>query len=103
MVDLGGQYQRLKEEIDTTVQDVFQSTAFINGAPVKTFCERLSVYLDVPHVIPCGNGTDALRIALQALRISVGHEVIVPSFTYIAPLEAVASVGASPVVVDVDP
>ena len=103
MVDLSGQYRRLKEEMDTAVQDVFQSAAFINGAPVKIFCERLSDYLDVPHVIPCGNGTDALRIALQALRIGVGHEVIVPSFTYIAPLEAVASVGATPIVVEVDP
>ena len=103
MVDLAGQYLRLKDEIDAAVQDVFKSAAFINGFAVKTFCERLSTFLDVPHVIPCANGTDALRIALQALHIGAGHEVIVPAFTYIAPPEAIASVGATPVIVDVDP
>ena len=102
MVDLGSQYLRLKDEIDAAVQDVFQSAAFINGDAVKTFSERLSAYLDVPYIIPCGNGTDALCIALQALQIGPENEVIVPAFTYIAPLEAVASVGASPVLVDVD-
>ena len=89
--------------MDAAVLDVFRSADFINGDAVKTFCERLSAYLDVTHVIPCGNGTDALRIALQALQIGTGHDVIVPAFTYIAPLEAIASVGASPVLVDVDP
>ena len=103
MVDLRGQYLRLKDEIDRAVQDVFKSGAFINGAPVKLFCDRLASFLNTPHVIPCGNGTDALRLALQALNIGAEDEVLVPSFTYIAPLEAVASVGASPVVVDVDP
>jgi len=103
MVDLGSQYQRLKDEIDAAVQDVCTKGTYINGAPVRIFCERLASFLEVPHVIPCGNGTDALRIALQALRIGPENDVIVPSFTYIAPLEAVASVGASPVVVDVDP
>jgi len=103
MVDLSSQYLRLKDEIDVAVQEVFRSAAFINGAAVKTFCERLSAYLGTPNVIPCGNGTDALRIALQALHIGAGDEVIVPAFTYIAPLEAVASVGATPVLVDVDP
>ena len=103
MVDLSGQYLRLKDEIDTAVQEVLRSGAYINGSPVANFCERLASYLAVPYVIPCGNGTDALRIALQALGIGAEHEVIVPSFTYIAPLEAVASVGASSVVVDIDP
>jgi len=103
MVDLGSQYLRLKDEIDAAVQDVCTKGTYINGAPVRDFCERLASYLDVAHVIPCGNGTDALRIALQALRIGPENDVIVPSFTYIAPLEAVASVGASPVLVDVDP
>ena len=103
MVDLSSQYLRLKDEIDTAVQDVFKSGAYINGPAVKIFCERLASYLGIAHVIPCGNGTDALRIALQALRIGPENDVIVPSFTYIAPLEAVAAVGASPVVVDVDP
>ena len=103
MVDISGQYLRLKDEIDAAVQDVFKSGAYINGPAVKIFSERLAAYLDVPFVIPCGNCTDALRIALQALHIGADDEVIFPSFTYIAPLEAIASVGASPVVVDVDP
>lgn len=103
MVDLSGQYLRRQKEIDAAVRDVFESAAFINGAPVKTFCERLASYLNIPHVIPCGNGTDALRMAIQALNIGQEQEVIVPSFTYIAPVEAVASAGASPIVVDVDP
>ena len=103
MVDLSSQYLHLKNEIDSAVQDVFKSAEFINGAPVKTFCENLSSYMDVPHVIPCGNGTDALRIALQALNIGPENDVLIPAFTYIAPIEAVASVGASPILVDVDP
>ncbi|MDR2913878.1 MAG: DegT/DnrJ/EryC1/StrS family aminotransferase [Tannerella sp.] len=103
MVDLSSQYLRLKEEIDSAVQDVFKSAEFINGAPVKSFCERLSSYMNVPYVIPCGNGTDALRIVLQALQIGPENDVIVPAFTYIAPIEAIASVGASPIVIDVDP
>jgi dTDP-4-amino-4,6-dideoxygalactose transaminase len=103
MIDLSSRYLRLKKEIDTAVWDVFERADYINGAAVKTFCEHLSAYMDVPHVIPCGNATDALRLALQALHIGPGHEVIVPDFTYIAPVEAVASTGAVPVVVDVDP
>jgi dTDP-4-amino-4,6-dideoxygalactose transaminase len=103
MVDLSNQYLRLKEEIDAAIQEVFQSAAFINGAQVQIFCDRLSTFLDVPHTIPCGNGTDALQMALQALHIGHESDVIVPAFTYIAPLEAVASVGATPIVVDVDP
>jgi len=102
MVDLSSQYLRLKDEIDQAVKDVFKSGAYINGPAVKIFCERLASYLDIPHAIPCGNCTDALRIALQALQIGPENEVIVPAFTYIAPFEAIASVGASPVVVDVD-
>ena len=101
--DLSRQYLRLKKEIDKALQDVFKKADFINGEPVKTFCDRLASFVDVPFVIPCANGSDALRIALQALGIGPGSDVIVPAFTYIAPLEAVASVGASPIVVDVDP
>jgi dTDP-4-amino-4,6-dideoxygalactose transaminase len=103
MVDLGRQYLRLEKEINAAVRNVFESAAFINGAPVKTFCERLASYLNISHVIPCGNGTDALRLALQALNIGQEDEVIVPAFTYIAPVEAVASAGAFPIAVDVDP
>ena len=102
MVDLSSQYLRLKDEIDAAVQEVFLSAAFINGDAVRNFCEQLSACLDIPYIIPCGNGTDALRIALQALQIGPENEVIVPAFTYIAPLEAIASVGALPVLVDVD-
>ena len=103
MVDLSSQYLRLKKEIDLAVQDVFKSAEYINGAQVKTFCENLSSHMNVPYVIPCGNGTDALRIALQALNIGPENDVILPAFTYIAPIEAVVSVGASPIVIDVDP
>jgi dTDP-4-amino-4,6-dideoxygalactose transaminase len=102
MLDLGGQYLRLKDEIDTAVKEVFLSAEFINGTAVKTLCHRLSEYLDTPHVIPCGNCTDALRIALQALGIGLNDDVIAPAFTYIAPVEAIASVGASPILIDVD-
>jgi dTDP-4-amino-4,6-dideoxygalactose transaminase len=103
MTDLSSQYLRLKEEIDASVRNVFESAAFINGAPVKTFCARLASYMNVPHVIPCANGTDALCLALRALDAGPGDEVIAPAFTYIAPIEAIASAGASPVIVDVDP
>ena len=102
MVDLGSQYLRLKKEIDPAVQEVFKNADFINGTQVKIFCENLSSYMNVPHVIPCGNGTDALRIALQALNIGLGDDVLLPAFTYIAPAEAISSVGASPILVDVD-
>jgi len=103
MLDLSARYLRMKDEIDAAVQDVFKSGEYINGASVKIFSERLASYLNTPHVIPCGNGTDALRIALQALQIGPANDVLVPAFTYIAPLEAVVSVGASPILVDVDP
>ena len=103
MVDLSSQYLRLEKEIDKAVKDVFKSAEYINGNQVKIFSENLSSYMNVPHVIPCGNGTDALRIALQALNVGQESDVILPAFTYIAPIEAVASVGASPIVVDVDP
>jgi dTDP-4-amino-4,6-dideoxygalactose transaminase len=103
MTDLKAQYLRLKPEIDAAIRDVLQKTDFINGNAVKIFCKNMSGYLDIPYVVPCGNATDGLRIALQALDIGPEAEVIVPAFTYIAPVEAVASVGASPVLVDVDP
>jgi len=103
MVDLSSRYLRLKKEIDKAVQNVFKSADYINGSEVKTFCESLSSYMNVPYVIPCGNGTDALRIALQALNIGPEDDVLLPAFTYIAPAEAVAAVGASPILVDVVP
>ena len=77
MVDLHGQYYRLKEEIDIAMQAVIESSAFINGPQVKTFGDHLAGYLDIPYVIPCGNGTDALQIALMALELQPGDEVVV--------------------------
>lgn len=103
MVDLVGQYQRLKDEIDTAMQAVIESSAFINGPQVKEFSSHLATYLQVPHVVTCGNGTDALQIALMALKLQPGDEVIVPAFTYAAAAEVVALLGMTPVLVDVDP
>jgi len=82
MVDLHGQYLRFKEEIDEAMQVVIDSCAFINGPQVKTFAGHLADYLQVPYVIPCANGTDALQIALMALELQPGDEVILPAFTY---------------------
>ena len=103
MVDLHGQYLRFKAEIDESMQAVIDSCAFINGPQVKTFTGHLADYLQVPYVIPCGNGTDALQIALMALGLQPGDEVILPAFTYIAAAEVVALLGLAPVLVDVDP
>lgn len=103
MVDLKGQYQKIKPQIDTAIQDVIDQTAFINGAPVQTFAENLSTYLGGSHVVPCGNGTDAIQIALMGLGLQPGDEVIVPSFTYVATAEVVGLLGLIPVMTDVDP
>ncbi|RNI28056.1 DegT/DnrJ/EryC1/StrS family aminotransferase [Rufibacter immobilis] len=103
MVDLKGQYQRLKPEIDAAMQVVVESTAFINGPQVKTFSQHLAQYLQVDHVIPCANGTDALQIALMALDLPAGGEVIVPAFNYVATAEVIALLGLTPVFVDVLP
>ncbi|WP_181306598.1 DegT/DnrJ/EryC1/StrS aminotransferase family protein [Rufibacter sp. XAAS-G3-1] len=103
MVDLKGQYQRLKPEIDAAMQAVVDSTAFINGPQVKTFAQNLAQYLQVGHVIPCANGTDALQIALMALDLPAGGEVIVPAFNYVATAEVIALLGLKPVFVDVLP
>jgi len=81
MVDLHGQYLRLKGEIDAAMQSVIDSCAFINGNQVKSFISHLADYLNVPFVVPCGNGTDALQIALMALELKSGDEVILPAFT----------------------
>ncbi|MEP6845610.1 MAG: DegT/DnrJ/EryC1/StrS family aminotransferase [Panacibacter sp.] len=102
MVDLKTQYQKIKTEIDAAVIDVLESSAFINGKPVQQFAENLSAYLNVKHVIPCANGTDALQIAMMALGLEPGDEVITPSFTYIATTEVVALLRLTPVFVEVD-
>lgn len=103
MVDLKGQYQKIKSEVDEAVLEVIQSAAFINGPKVKEFQASLENYLGVKHVIPCANGTDALQIALMALGLQPGDEVIVPAFTYVATAEVIALLHLKPVMVDVDP
>lgn len=103
MVDLKRQYEKIKPEVDAAIQNVLSSTAFINGPDVNAFAGELAEYVGVKHVIPCANGTDALQIALMALDLQPGDEVITPSFTYIATVEVVALLGLKPVFVDVDP
>ncbi len=103
MVDLKGQYQKIKPEVDAAIQSVIDSTSFINGQPVKDFAANLEKYLGVKHVIPCGNGTDALQIAMMALKLKPGDEVIVPAFTYVATAEVIGLLGLTPVMVDVNP
>ena len=103
MVDLTRQYQGVKEEIRQAFDRILDSAAFINGPEVNAFQEDLERYLGVKHVIPCANGTDALQIALMALGLQPGDEVIVPTFTYVATAEVIALLGLNPVMVDVDP
>ncbi len=103
MVDLSAQYQKIKPEIDKAISEVINSTAFINGPAVKEFQVALEKYLGVKHVIPCGNGTDALQISMMALGLKPGDEVIAPDFTFIATAEVIALLGLTPVLVDVEP
>lgn len=103
MVDLKRQYLRIKPEIDAAIAGVLESTGFIGGPQVKSFSQNLAAYLDIAHVIPCANGTDALQIAMMALGLQPGDEVITPSFTYIATTEVIALLKLKPVFVDVDP
>ncbi|RLD89532.1 MAG: transcriptional regulator [Bacteroidetes bacterium] len=103
MVDLVGQYKKIKPEIDEAVLQVMETASFINGPAVKQFQENLQNYLGVKHVIPCANGTDALQVALMALGLQPGDEVITTSFTFIATAEVIALLRLTPVLVDVDP
>ncbi len=102
MVDLKQQYFKIKTEIDAAVLGVIESTAFIGGPQVSAFAQNLSQYLDIKHVVPCANGTDALQIAMMALGLEPGDEVITPSFTYIATTEVIALLKLKPVFVEVD-
>ena len=102
MVDLKGQYDKIREEVNAEIQKVLDTTAFINGPKVKEFASHLAEYNRVKHVIPCGNGTDALQIALMALGLKPGDEVVVPAFTYVATAEVIGLLGYTPVMVDVD-
>ena len=103
MVDTRTQYHHIKAEVDQAVLDVLESAAFIQGKPVQQFAEELAAYLGAAHVIPCANGTDALQIAMMALDLKPGDEVITPSFTYIATTEVIALLRLTPVFVEVDP
>jgi dTDP-4-amino-4,6-dideoxygalactose transaminase len=102
MVDLHAQYMQLKPEMDARILKCMESGAFIQGPEVKTFETDLSAYLEGAHVVSCANGTDALQIALMALDLQAGDEVIVPSFTFVASVEVIALLGLKPIVVDVD-
>ncbi len=102
MVDLKAQYERLKSDIDAGIREVIESTQFVKGPQVSRFQEHLAEYTGAKHVIAVGNGTDALQIALMALGLRPGDEVITPTFTFIATAEVVALLGLKPVVVDVD-
>ena len=103
MVDLKTQYDRIKVNIDQSISEVLSNSSFINGPAVQDFANELSKYNEVEYTIPCGNGTDALQIAMMALDFKPGDEVIVPSFTYVATAEVIALLKLVPVFVDVDP
>ncbi|TCN62196.1 DegT/DnrJ/EryC1/StrS family aminotransferase [Acetobacteroides hydrogenigenes] len=102
MCDLKGQYDKIKDQIETEINKVLSSTSYINGAQVKNFENSLKEYTGAKHVIACANGTDALQIALMALDLQPGDEVIVPAFTYVASAEVIGLLKLTPVMVDVD-
>lgn len=103
MVDLKGQYEGIKNEVNASIQEVLEDTAFINGPQVQAFQKELEEYLEVKHVIPCANGTDALQIAMMGLGLKPGDEVITADFTFAATVEVIALLQLTPVLVDVDP
>lgn len=103
MVDLKGQYANIKERVDSSIANVIETTAFINGPEVHEFQKELEEYLGVKHVIPCANGTDALQIAMMGLGLEPGDEVITADFTFAATVEVIALLQLTPVLVDVDP
>jgi dTDP-4-amino-4,6-dideoxygalactose transaminase len=103
MVDLGSQYQEIKDQVDNAILDVVSSSQFINGPEVKAFQTELEEYLDVKHVIPCANGTDALQVAMMGLGLKPGDEVITTNFTFAATVEVIALLGLVPTIVDVAP
>lgn len=103
MVDLEAQFRGIEAEVRQRMNQVLETTAFINGPAVKNFAAELAKYLDVKSVVPCANGTDALQVAMMALGLKPGDEVIVPDFTYIATVEVIALLQLTPVLVDVDP
>ena len=102
MVDLKGQYNKIKDAVNTSIQEVLDSNTYINGPQVQSFQKNLENYLDVKHVIPCANGTDALQIAMMGLDLKPGDEVITADFTFAATVEVIALLQLTPVLVDVD-
>lgn len=102
MVDLKTQYLKIENEIDDAIKEVILDSSFINGPSVKKFTSQLEEYLDVKHVIPCGNGTDALQIALMSLDLKPGDEVITSTFSFISTAEVIALLKLKPVFVDID-
>jgi UDP-2-acetamido-2-deoxy-ribo-hexuluronate aminotransferase len=103
MVDLEGQYLKIKSKIDQAIQDVLHSTAFIQGPQVHQFADSLKKYTGASYVITCGNGTDALQIAMMAMDLKPGDEIILPVHTYVATAEVIALLGLTPVFAEVDP
>jgi dTDP-4-amino-4,6-dideoxygalactose transaminase len=103
MVDLQGQYDSIKDQINNSLQEIMNTSAFINGPEVQNFQKELEEYLGVKHVIPCANGTDALQIAMMGLGLKPGDEVITADFTFAATVEVIALLQLTPVLVDVDP
>lgn len=103
MVDLKGQYRKIQTEVDQSILSVISEANFINGPQVQSFAQNLSDYLGGAQVIPCANGTDALQIAMMALGLEPGDEVIVPAFTYVATAEVIGLLHLTPVLVDVEP
>lgn len=103
MVDLKGQYEKIKDTVNYSILEVLDTTAFINGPEVHAFQKELEEYLDVKHVIPCANGTDALQIAMMGLGLKPGDEVITADFTFAATVEVIALLQLTPVLVDVEP
>ncbi|KAF2518174.1 DegT/DnrJ/EryC1/StrS family aminotransferase [Flavobacterium salilacus subsp. salilacus] len=103
MVDLKGQYDKIKDTVNASIQEVLDNTAYINGPEVHKFQKNLEEYLDVKHVIPCANGTDALQIAMMGLDLQPGDEIITADFTFAATVEVIALLQLTPVLVDVEP
>jgi UDP-2-acetamido-2-deoxy-ribo-hexuluronate aminotransferase len=102
MVDLKSQYEKIKQEVDLGIQEVINNTQFIKGPQIKKFEDSLAEYLNVKHVIACANGTDALQIAMMALDLKPGDEIILPVFTYVATAEVIALLGLTPIMIDVE-
>ncbi|MDC6387395.1 DegT/DnrJ/EryC1/StrS family aminotransferase [Maribacter sp. PR1] len=103
MVDLGGQYQEIKEQVNASISQILETSSYINGPEVHAFQKDLEEYLEVKHVIPCANGTDALQIAMMGLGLKPGDEVITADFTFAATVEVIALLQLTPVLVDVEP